>query len=139
MEPDIIRADRRMRVVTVVVLLLAAAVATACVFAFQDWLAEHAARTSPQQLIAELRQWIGIAATGIGMCLLLLAGHAARLARRIGLHRRWPLPNARPLRDTRVRHGGEALRLARWLNAAAALALALALLATGIGVRLSML
>lgn len=139
MEPDVIRADPRTRAVTLAVLLVAAAAAIACVLGFQRWLEAHAARVSPQQLIADLRQWIGVAMTAVGLCFLLLGGHAARLARRIGQLRSWPLPGARPLRDTRMLHGDQALRLARWLNAAAILAIVLAAIAAGIGVRLSML
>jgi len=139
MEPDIIQADTRMRAITVLVVLMATAAAAACVLGFQRWLVAHATGISPWQLVAELRQWIAIAMVATSMCFLLLAGHAARLARRVGQSGRWPLPGARPLRDTRIRRGDAARRIARWLNASAILSIALAAAAIAIGARLSML
>lgn len=127
---EIARADPRRRRLVGVVLASASIVAVAFLVAMHRWMASRASALPTDQLVVELRSWIAILLTAIGLCLLLLAAHAARSARRIAEQRRWPLAGARVLRDTPVRHGADALRLARWLNAAA---LVLTLLAIGAG------
>lgn len=130
MTVEIQRADPRLRRMTAVVLLLAAAAAAWSVFAFHQWILQQAAALSGEQMIARLRYWIGLGSTASGLCLLLLAAHSARTARRIAEQQRWPLADARVLRDTPVRRGPEALRFGQWLNGAALL---LVLLALGVG------
>ncbi len=139
MESEVVRADARMRMFTLVVLAIAVIAAVACVAAFSHWLGARAARLPTDLLVVELRHWIGIACTGMALCLLLLAGYAMRLARRVTEARRWPLPGARPLRDTPLRRNAAALRMAGWFRAGAVLALALALACGAIGLRLSLL
>ena len=119
MSEEIQRADVRMRRITVVVIAVAALAALASVIAFQRWLGELAATLPTELLIANMRRWIGIAATAGSICILLLAGHAAIQARRINAGQRWPLEQARVLRDTVVRRGEAALRIGRLLNVTA--------------------
>ena len=127
MNTDIQRGDARLRRTSIFVIVFASVVAIACVFSFQRWMAEHAASASTADLIAQLRRWIGIALTASGLCLLVLAGSAARLARRIGEQQRWPVADARVLRDTPIRRGAAALRIAKGLNALAVVLIALAI------------
>ncbi len=130
MEIDIQHADPRLRRVTVVVLTVATLAAVALVFAFQHWLLRQAESIPTAQLILQLRRWITVALIGSGLCLLLLAGYAARLARRVIEDRRWPLAHTRVLRDTPIRRGDAALRLGRLFNVAA---LVLMAIAVGVG------
>lgn len=139
MEPDLQRADARLRLISGVVLSAAFVAAMVGVFAFQQWMNEQAATLPTVQLIALLRRWIGFATTASGLCLLLLAGYAARLARRVAEQRRWPLAGARVLRDTPVRREAAALRLARLFNATAVVLLALAVGAGALSWRMSLL
>ncbi len=118
MPTDIQPADRRMRRVTAIVLVLAVIVAIVLVVAFQHWLTVQANRLPTEQLIVQLRRGIGFATFAVGLCLLLLAGFAARLARRIIGERRWPLAETRVLRDTPIRRDADAKKIAGWLNAA---------------------
>lgn len=130
MTVEIQRADPRLRRVTVLVLTLAAIVAAWSAFAFQQWMLQQAAALSSEQMIARLRHWIGLATTASGLCLLLLAGHSARTARRVSEQQRWPLADARLLRDTPIHRGGAAQRYRRLLNTTAVVLL---LLALGVG------
>ena len=118
MPTDIQAADRRLQRVTAIVLVLAVIVAIVLVVAFQHWLTVQANRLPTEQLIVQLRRGIGFATFAVGLCLLLLAGFAARLARRIIGERRWPLAETRVLRDTPIRRDADAKKIAGWLNAA---------------------
>lgn len=131
MPTDIQPADRRLQRVTTIVLILAVIVAIILLVAFQHWLTAQASRLPTPQLITQLRHGIGIATLAIGLCLLVLAGYAARLARRIVAERRWPLAATRVLRDTRIRRDADASKIAGWLNAAS-LALMLITAATAV-------
>ncbi|MBO9664520.1 hypothetical protein [Dokdonella sp.] len=130
MSIDIQRADAGLRRTTFIVLTAAAIAAVWGVFAFHQWMLHQSAALSTEQLIVRLRLWIGLATTASGLCLLLLAGHSARTARRVAEQRRWPLAGARVLRDTPIRRGDAALRLGRLLNG---IAVVLLLLALGVG------
>lgn len=130
MSIEIQHADSRLRRVTAIVLVLATIAAAWTVFAFHQWMLQQATALSAEQMIVRLRHWIGLATTASGLCLLLLAGYSARNARRIAEQRRWPLADARVLRDTPVRRGDVALRLGRLFNA---VAVVLILLALGVG------
>ncbi|HEY0230941.1 MAG TPA: hypothetical protein VGC55_06800 [Dokdonella sp.] len=126
MNHEILRADVRLRRVSFAVLALATVVAFILIFAFQRWLV-HTTETMPTaQLIAQLRLWIGGALVACGVCVLLLAGYAARLARRIFEQGRWPLEDARVLQDTPIRRHAEAAKIARTMNIAAVLLMLLA-------------
>jgi len=128
MDTDIQHADPSQRRVTAVVLTVATLAAVAIVFAFQHWLLRLAEGMPTAQLVVLLRRWIAVALAGGGLCLLLLAGYAARLARRVVEERRWPLARTRVLRDTAIRRDEAALRLGRLFNVAA-----MALIAVAIG------
>jgi len=126
MDHDVQPADRRLRRTSAIVLTLAAAAALLLVLAFRHWLALRAEALSTTQLVFELRRGIGGALLAAGLCLLLLAGHALRQARRIAADGRWPPAGMRMLRDTPVRRGAAALRIRRRRLAGAAALVALA-------------
>lgn len=112
------------------VLALAAIAAFILMFVFQRWLVRTTGAMPTAQLIVQLRAWIGSALVASGVCLLLLAGYSARLARRIVEQGRWPLAGARVLQDTPIRRNAEAAKIARKMNIAA---IVLMLLAAGLG------
>jgi hypothetical protein len=116
MDNEIQHADLRLRRVTAIVLVLAGAIAALLVFAFQRWLADFATTLPTEDLVARLRPWIGAGAIACSACLLLLAAYAAVRARAATAEKRWPVQRSRVLRDTVVRHGDDALRIARLLN-----------------------
>lgn len=138
MTVEILRADPRLRRRSAMVLAMAALAAVACVIAFHRWLSDLAAILPTDMLIVQLRAWIGLALTASGLCLLLLAGYAARLARRVTIAGRWPLADARVLRDTPIRRDADARRFARQLNVVAALLIALAIVVGAIGMRMTL-
>ena len=113
---EIHRADIRLRRLTVVVFMLAALGAVVVVLLASQWMIEQAIVSTPEQLVSRMRQWLGAVSIACGLCLLALAMHAWRRGRAASAERRWPLANARVLRDTPVRHGEAALRIARLLN-----------------------
>lgn len=125
MSEEIQPADPRLRRVTAIVLTLAVFAAALAVFLFQHWLRRQAATQPADVLIAQLRHWIGVAMTASGLCLLLLAGYAARLARMTLEQRRWPPQRLRVLRDTPIRRDKTATDIGRALNVAALLLVAL--------------
>ena len=114
MNEDIQTADPRLRRITLVALALAGVAALAVVVAFHHWMTRQAAVLPAEQLVARLRLWIGIAMTASGLCLLLLAGCAARLARTTLDQRRWPPSSLRVLRDTPVRREAAAAAVAMY-------------------------
>lgn len=130
------RADIGLRRITVIVLGLASLAAIALVLGFQSLLSSHAATLTTDDFIVRMRAWLAVVVSMIGVCILLLGGYAARSARGITAQRRWPLAGARVLRDTPIRHGDDALRIARWLNGIAAVLVVIALLAGVIAWRL---
>ncbi len=136
MESGIERADPALRRLTVVVLVVATLVAVAAVLVFRFWLLRLAATAEPWELVATLRRWGAVTATASGVCVLLLAGHAARQARRVGDGMRWPPAGVRVLRDTRIRQGDAAVRIGRLLNVVALVLVLLGIGGTVAGLRL---
>jgi hypothetical protein len=131
MAEEIQRADPRLRRTTTLVLTIALLVALASIFLFQSWLGRSVATTPAAALIAQLHRGVAFALLACGLCLLLLGGYVARMATRVDEQRRWPLEQVRVIRDTPIRHGVTALRIARWLNIGAVV---LVLIAIAIGV-----
>ncbi|MBA8883372.1 hypothetical protein [Dokdonella fugitiva] len=113
---EIQRADTRLRRITVSVLVFAVAAAAAFLYFARRWLVERAIASSIEGLVMQMRQWIGITVVLIAACLLVLAIHALRRARAAVAGQRWPVAGTRVLRDTPVRHGEAALRIARLLK-----------------------
>lgn len=136
MDDEILRADLRLRRVTAIVLVLAAMLAAVLVVAFGRWLSDFAVAVPTEDLVRRLRTWIGLAAIACSLCLFALAAYAAVNARRATAERRWPLQRARVLRDTVVRHGEPALRIARLLNLVALVLVAIGAAAILLGWRL---
>lgn len=118
MPTDIQPADRRLLGVTAIVLVVAVILAIMFLIAFQHWLTVQANHLPTEQFVMLLRRGIAIVTLAIGLCLLVLAGYAARLSRHIVSERRWPLAATRVLRDTPIRRDADATRIAGWLNAA---------------------
>jgi len=136
MDIEIQRADTRLRRVTIVVILLAAIAAAGVILIAHDWMMQQALASTPEQLVAQMRRWLGWASIGCGACLLALATHAWRRGRAAIAQRRWPVANARVLRDTPVKHGDAALGVARLLNLVALMLLAFAVAMVALSWRL---
>lgn len=136
MGTEILRADLRLRRVTAVVLALAVLLAMALVFAFHAWMNQLATTLPTDQLVARMRRAIGFSVIAMGLCVLLLAGYTARLARRAAKERRWPLGAARVLRDTPIRRDQAALRIVRWLDVLASVLVLFGIAATLLSWRL---
>jgi hypothetical protein len=126
MDIEIQRADTRLRRVTVVVLVLATIAAAGVIVLVHGWMIRRALASTPEQLLAQMRQWLGLASIACGLCLLLLAAHAWRRGRAAVAQRRWPVANARVLRDTPIRRDDAALGIARLLNLVSLMLLAFA-------------
>jgi len=126
MDIEIQRADVRLRRVTIAVLVIAAVAAVGMILLARDWMIGQAMASTPEQLVARMRHWLGAASIACGLCLLLLAMHAWRRGRAAVAQRRWPVANTRVLRDTPVRRGEAALGIARVLNMVSLLLLAFA-------------
>jgi hypothetical protein len=131
MNAEIHRADPHMRRLTLMVMSAAVLVAILLLAWFRHWLDRSTIATPGDLLVLEMRRTIGITGMGCGVCVLLLAGYVARLARRVIEERRWPLRTSRVVRDTHVRSGEAAIRFARMLNI---VAIVLIVLALGFGV-----
>jgi len=129
MNREILRADVRLRRISFAVLALAAVAAFILMFAFQRWLVRTTGTMPTAQLVVQLRTWIGSALVACGVCVLLLAGYSARLARRVVEQGRWPLAGARVLQDTPIRRDADAAKIARKMNL---LAIVLMLVAAGL-------
>jgi len=131
MSVEIHRADPRLRRQAFVVLGAALLLAVVVVLLAHRWMDRSAHALSTTELVATMRLMIGAAMAGTVVCLLILAGYAAYLGRRVAEERRWPLASARVLRDTPVRSGAAAMGLGRMLIIAAVV---LGALAIGAGV-----
>lgn len=125
---DIQPADPRLRRTTAIVLTVATLLACTLLVALQYWLDRAFVATPNAQMIVQLRTWTAASMTAVGVCLLVLAGYAARLARQTSDGMRWPPETLRMLRDTPIRRGETAQRIARALNIGA-----LTLVVLGIG------
>ena len=136
MAVEIQRADARSRLVSFVVLTVSVVAALVFVYVFHRWITQLAANLPAEQLVARLRRWIGAAMTACGLCLLLLAGYAAWLARLTLGQRRWPPAPVRVVRDTPVRRDAAAVSIAKALNAAAMILVVLAIVIAWLSWRL---
>lgn len=126
MNVEMHRADPRLRRLTFAVLGIGLIAAVLSISMYHRWLDRAVQGMPAAQMFADLRRTIGFAMAGCALCLLLLAGYAARLGRRVIEERRWPLRTARVVRDTPVRAGTDALVFGRSLNMAAIVLIALA-------------
>lgn len=116
MDIEIQRADVRLRRLTIAVLAFAAVAAVGVILLARGWMIRQALASTPEQLLAQMRHWLGAASIACGLCLLLLATHAWRRGRAALAQRRWPVANARVLRDTPIRRDDAALGIARLLT-----------------------
>jgi hypothetical protein len=127
MNAEIHRADPQMRRMTLIVLSVAVLVAIVLLAWFRHWLDRSTSATPGDLFVLEMRHMIGITGMCCGLCVLVLAGYVARLARRVIEERRWPLRTSRVVRDTHVRSGEAAIKFARMLNIIAILLIVFAL------------
>ena len=136
MEIEIQRADVRLRRVTIAVLVLATIAAIGVILLARGWMMSQALSSTPEQLLVQMRHWLGAASIACGVCLLMLATHAWRRGRAAVAQRRWPVANASVLRDTPVRHGEAALGIARILSMVSLMLVAFAIAMTALSWRL---
>jgi hypothetical protein len=126
MNIEIHRADPQLRRLTLVVLAFAMLAAILLMAWFHRWLDRSTLQMPSERLMLEMHRMIGITSTASGICVLLLAGYAARLGRRVIDARRWPLRGSRVVLDTRVRTGDAAVAFGRMLNIVAVVLIVLA-------------
>jgi hypothetical protein len=112
---DVQRADPRLRVLALLVLVAAVAAGVAAIALFQDWLADVAQR-APADARRSLR-WAFTAVSGAAcVALLALGRYAWRSGARVRSAARFPPPGAHVLRDTPVLRGTAALRRGRLMQ-----------------------
>jgi hypothetical protein len=131
MSTEIQHADPQLRRRTLAVLGAAAVAAIAAMTWFHGWLHRSTAEMPRDVLVLEMHRMVGISSTLLALCVLALAGYAARISRRVVESQRWPLQAARVVLDTRVRSGKEALAIASTLRL---VALVLIVVAFAIGI-----
>ena len=131
MSIEIQHADPQLRRRTLAVLGAAVVAAVLIMMWFHGWLHRSTAEMARDVFVFEIHRMVGISSTLLALCVLALAGYAARVSRRIAETQRWPLRDARVVLDTRVRTGEEALALARTLRL---VALVLIVVAFAIGI-----
>ena len=126
MSDDVLRADPRLRRMTLAIVGTAVIAAVFGMAWFQNWLTGIGELPGTDLLILRLRRMIALALTGSAICLALLAWYAAHKGTRTMQLHQWPLPGARVLRDTPIRRGEQAERIGRWLQICALVLLVLA-------------
>jgi hypothetical protein len=131
MSTDIQHADPQLRRRTLAVLGASVVAAIAVMTWFHGWLHHSTAEMQREVFVLEIHRMVGISCTLLALGVLVLAGYAARVSRRIVESQRWPLHEARVVLDTRVRSGDEALALASTLRL---VALVLIVVAFAIGI-----
>ena len=105
---------------------IAIVLAVLAMFSFQQWLNSIGSMPGTDLLIFRLRRTIGLGLTGSAICLALLAWYSANKASRAKIANQWPLPGTRVIRDTPIRRGPAAQKVASQLQAAAIVLLVLA-------------
>lgn len=121
-----LRADLRLRRQTLVAMGISLVLAVFAIILFQQWLNSVGSMPGTDLLILRLRRTIGLALTGSAICLALLAWYSVNRASRARLADQWPLPDTRVIRDTPIRRGVAAQKIANRLQAAAIILLVLA-------------
>ena len=136
MSKDLLRADLPLRRTTWIVLGIAGLACVVALVAFQRWLGGFGEDVPIADLVARMNKLIAIALTGSALCFAVLAWLAARTSRRAVETGQWPAPDARVIRDTPVRRGLAARRIARQFEIAGIVLLLLALGAGAMSLRL---
>lgn len=136
MSEEILRADPALRRKTAIVLGIALVLAILVLFLFQRWLIGSIVSLDVQVAVVRMRGLISIALTASAICLAVLAAYSARKGAQTRASARWPLAEARVLRDTPIRRGAAALRIGRWLQVLAGVLVLLALATGGVSWRL---
>lgn len=136
MNIEIHRADPQLRRMTLVVLASAMLAAILLMAWFHRWLDRSTVSMPAERFMLEMHRMIGITSTASSLCVLLLAGYAARLGRRVIEARRWPLHGSRVVLDMRIRSGEAAVAFGRMLNIIAVVLVVLAIAFGVLGWRL---
>jgi hypothetical protein len=131
MGAEIQQADPQLRRRTFAVLGAAVVIAILVTTWFHGWLHRSTAEMGREVFVLQIHRMVGISSTLLALCVLALAGYAARVSRRITEAQRWPLRDERVVLDTRVRSGEEALALASTLRL---VALVLIVIAFAVGI-----
>jgi hypothetical protein len=93
------------------ILAIAVIAMLALLFGFTHWLQQAAQDMDAARLQASVKRLDAGCVILMALCLLLLGRHLLLRGRRIVRDRRYPANDARPLRDTPVREGDEAVRI----------------------------
>ncbi len=104
-------ADPAQRRRVAIILAITAIVLIALYVGFDHWLEQSAQRMNTTDLVRSVGRLISICVIAMTVCLLLLGRHLLLRGRRIVRDRRYPAHDARPLRDTSVREGIDAVRI----------------------------
>ena len=105
------RADPPYRRRVLAILATAAVVMLTFLFLFTRWLQRAAQAMETTRLLESIKHLIAGCVILTTLCLLLLGRHLLLRGRRIVRDRRYPANDARPLRDTPVREGPDAVRI----------------------------
>jgi hypothetical protein len=104
-------ADPAQRRRTAIIITIATLALIAIFAAARHWLLSAAQDMDAVQFVAAIKRMLGACVIAMALCLLLLGRHLLLRGRRIVRDRRYPANDARPLRNTPVREGDEAVRL----------------------------
>ncbi|HEY7873280.1 MAG TPA: hypothetical protein VIC31_11245 [Rudaea sp.] len=105
------RADPAQLRRTVVIITVATLALLGIFFAARHWLLSAAQDMDAVQFVAAFKRMLGACVIAMALCLLLLGRHLLLRGRRIVRDRRYPANDARPLCNTSVREGDEAVRI----------------------------
>lgn len=107
---DVVRADNRLRILTVVALLAIAALGSIALTLFDSWLTSLGRRSAEAALHQLRAVFVWLAGIG-GVALFALGAYLWRLGWHVLTVRQFPLPGSRVIRDTAVLREEVAVRL----------------------------
>jgi len=107
------KADPLYRRRVLAILAITAIAMLALVFGFTHWLQHVTQDMDAARLLAWIKRLIAGCMVLMTLCLLLLGRHLLLRGRRILRDRRYPANDARPLRDTPMREGDEAVHIGK--------------------------
>lgn len=110
MTDTIHRGDPKFKRLVIVLVICGIVIAALFTVEVLHWLQGLRKMANPSLVLAQLKFSIGAGAGGVAICFLALATYWAILGSRILREQRWPIANARILRDTPIRYGKSAQR-----------------------------
>jgi hypothetical protein len=108
---DIQPADLAQRRRVVITLFSAAIALLAVVVAFELWLQHVSTQLNTAGLVATIKPLLAVCLALIALCTAALGMHLVMRGKRIVAERRFPARDTRPIRDTPVREGDDAVRI----------------------------